>query len=293
METKRPQNIQEARRQRRLRRLRRRRIAIVVSAVVLALIVLMGVLMALMDVTAIYVEGETRYTYEEIVKESGLEVGQNLLSVNKRTAHEQLTEAFPYLDTIEIDNASFSELRITVTEVKEMAAVQVGKEYIIVGENNRALERLPSKEVPKNLLKIKGATLESETIGKDLMDERSLSICKTIIDAAKTYGVEGITSIDITKKNEISFWLNKKLQVQLGNETNILTQIAVLSNTLPTLYEKNGKNAAGLYDMSTYSDNNPDNDRSVYTPEELLEQAKEQEKKEKEEEKKPEEPAAE
>ena len=186
METKRPQNIQEARRQRRLRRLRRRRIAIVVSAVVLALIVLMGVLMALMDVTAIYVEGETRYTYEEIVKESGLEVGQNLLSVNKRTAHEQLTEAFPYLDTIEIDNASFSELRITVTEVKEMAAVQVGKEYIIVGENNRALERLPSKEVPKNLLKIKGATLESETIGKDLMDERSLSICKTIIDAAKT-----------------------------------------------------------------------------------------------------------
>ena len=79
---------------------------------VLVLLNGIGVLMALMDVTAIYVEGETRYTYDQIVKESGLEVGQNLLSVNKQEAHDRLIKAFPYLDTVEIDNASFSKLRI-------------------------------------------------------------------------------------------------------------------------------------------------------------------------------------
>lgn len=283
METKRPENLQEARRRARQRRLRRRRIALVSGAVVLVLLIGIGVLLALMDVTAIYVEGETRYTYEQIVEKSGLQVGQNLLSVNKQTAHDRLREAFPYLATIEVGNASFSELCITVTEVEVMAAVQVEDEYIIVGENNRALERVSSKKVPKGLLKIKGATLQSEAVGSDLMDQRSLSICRSIISHAAAYGLEGITSIDITKKNEISFLLNKRLQVKLGNETNIPTQIAVLVNTLPDFYETNGKEATGLYDMSTYSDNDTGNDRGVFTSEELLEQ--EEDKKQQEDKK--------
>lgn len=278
METKRPENLQEARRQAYRRRLRRRRIALVVSALMLVLLIGVGVLMALMDVTAIYVEGETRYSYEQIVDKSGLDVGQNLLSVNKQEAHDRLREAFPYLATIEVGNASFSELRITVTEVQVMAAVRVGDDYIIAGENNRALERMPVKEAASDLLKIKGATLQSETIGDDLMDERSLRICQTIMAAAKQYGLDQLTSIDITQKNRISIKLNKRLQVMLGNETNIPTQIAVLTNVLPHVYENNGKKADGMLDMSSYSDDDPDNDQCPYKTKEMLEEAEKAEK---------------
>lgn len=280
METKRPENLQEARRAARRRRLRRRRIALVVSAVVIVLLISIGVLMAVMDVTAIYVEGETRYTYEQIVEKSGLEVGQNLLSVNKLSAHDRLKEAFPYLDTIEIGNASFSELSITVTEVKEMAAVRVGEDYIIAGENNRALERMPVKEAPKALLKVKGATLKSEKIGDELMDERSLRICQAIIDAVKQYGLNNLTSIDITQKNRISIKLDRRLQVMLGNENNIPTQIAVLTGILPVFYEKNGKEAAGMLDMTSYSDDDPDNDQCPYKTKEQLEEAEQSKKEE-------------
>ncbi len=280
METKRPENLQEARRQARRRRLRRRRITLVVSAVVIVLLIGIGVLMAVMDVTAIYVEGDTRYTYEQIVDKSGLDVGQNLLSVNKQSAHDRLLEAFPYLATVEVGNASFSELRITVTEVKEMAAVLVGDDYIIAGENNRALERMPKKEAPKTMLKIKGATLQSETIGQDLMDERSLRICQTIISAADQYGLDNLTSIDITQKNRISIKLDKRLQVMLGNENNIPTQVAVLTGILPVFYEKNGKDAEGMLDMTSYSDDDPDNDQCPYKTKEQLEQSQQSKKEE-------------
>ncbi len=289
METKRPENLQEARRQARRRRLRRRRIALVVSAVVLVMLIGLGVLMAVMDVTAIYVEGDTRYTYEQIVEKSGLEVGQNLLSVNKQEAHDRLREAFPYLSTIEVGNASFSELRINVTEVIEMAAVRVGDDYIIVGENNRALERMPLKEAPSAMLKIKGATLLSEKIGEDLMDERSLRICQIIIDAAQQYGLDNLTSIDLTQKNRINIKLDKRLQVMLGNETNIPTQIAVLVSTLPTLYENNGKDVTGQLDMTSYSDDDPDNNKSPFKSKEQLEEEEKKQQQAKEEAKKEEE----
>lgn len=273
METKRPETLQEARRQARRRRLRRRRITLVVSAVVIVLLISIGVLMAVMDVTAIYVEGDTRYSYEQIVDKSGLDVGQNLLSVNKQEAHDRLLEAFPYLATVEVGNASFSELRITVTEVEEMAAVLVGEDYVIVGVNNRALERMPKNEAPKSMLKIKGATLQNEAIGQDLMDERSLRICQTIISAARQYGLDNLTSIDITQKNRISIKLDKRLQVMLGNENNIPTQIAVLTGILPVFYEKNGKEAEGMLDMTSYSDDDPDNDQCPYKTKEQMEQA--------------------
>jgi len=270
METKRPENLQEARREARRRRLRRRRIALVVSAVVLVLLIGIGVLLAVMEVTAIYVEGDTRYSYEQIVDKSGLDVGQNLLSVNKQEAYDRLRDAFPYLETIEVGNASFSELRITVKEVKIMAAVQVGEEYVIVGENNRALERVTADKVPANLLKIKGATLRSETIGKDLLDDRSLGICRTLITASKQYGLSGITLVDITQKTRISFRLKDRLEVVLGNETNIVNQVASLVKSLPHLSDEKGEVLEGLYDMINFSDGNPGNDRGFFTPQEDL-----------------------
>ncbi|MBO5913737.1 MAG: hypothetical protein J6Q72_00140, partial [Clostridia bacterium] len=58
--------------------------------------------------------------------------------------------------------------------------------------------------------------------------------------------------------------------VVLGNETNIPSQIKMLADTLPVLYQNNGLEASGRLDMTTYADDDPNNDKAIFTPAELL-----------------------
>jgi len=295
MNEKRPDNIQEARKI--ARRRRRRRLMILRTSIVLAvvlLLVLVGALVVMkiigtqqskrgettsfLAVKEIRVEGDTRYTVEELIERSGLYVGQSLLGVNKVQAHDALLAAFPYLSTVEIGNASFDVLRIRVTETKVLGAVEMADGWMIVGENNHALELLPADQpVPEGTLRIRGASLEGERIGAALLDERSLRICRTLAAAANLYGLDSMTTIDITEKTNISLLLNERMQVILGNETNMPAQIETLVDTLPTLLKNNGQDAAGRLDMTSYADDDPNNNRSVYTPQELLDSLKQPE----------------
>ncbi len=282
-------NIRQARqeyRRRRRRKLMIRRTIIVCAVLLLVLLAIAWGVMSIVGtqqskqkvttdflaVQEIVVEGDTRYSAETIIETSGLYVGQSLFGVNKVQAHDLLKEQLPYLDTVEIGNKSPFTLRIRVTEEPVMGAVKVKKTWYILGENNKALEHITKGDPPKGTLKIVGATLENQEVGESLLDERSLRVCQTLVTAAEQYGLEGMTTIDMTDKTKVSLLINQRLKVILGNETNMPTQIEMLADTLPTLYDNNGKKVEGELDMTSYADDDPDNDRAVYTPPELLHQ---------------------
>jgi len=282
-----PANSAQARQALRKRRRRRRRLlqtaitlsVLLVLALVIALVVLRSIGVAaskngettsFLAVKAIEVEGDSRYTHEEIIEKSGLYVGQSLLAINKVRAHDALLSAFPYLNRVEIGNSRFDTVRIAVEETKVMGAVETANGWMVVGTNNRALELLEEAALPEGILQIKGASLTGEAIGKPLLDERSLGVCTTLTKAAETVGLTGLSGIDITEKTNIHVWWNGRLQVVLGNESNLVTQIEAFHNLLPTLVKNNGDSVAGRLDMTSYADDNPNNDRGIYTPPDLL-----------------------
>lgn len=249
-------------------------VALIATAVVLKIVAdqksAKGESVNFLAVKEIVVEGETRYTDKQIIEASKLFVGQSLLSVNKVAAHDNLTVAFPYLETVEVSNASFYTLRIRVTEVPEMAVVACDDQWMILGDNNRALALVEEADIPESLVRIKGASFEQQVVGKSLLDERSLRICETLITAAKRYDLKNMTTIDISTKTKIFLMLDERMQVVLGNETNLANQVQVLVDTLPTLYRNNGEDAAGRVDMMFYADTNSTNDKVIYTPPEVL-----------------------
>lgn len=290
MKTQQPDNLNQARQL--ARRRRRRRLMIIRTAIVLSIVLLLALVgtLVVMKIVAtqqskrgettgflavreIVVEGDTRYTPEQLIEKSGLYVGQSLMGVNKVRAHELLMQNFPYLNTVEIGNASFDTLRIRVTETEVLGAVQAGDEWFIVGVNNHALEKLAADALPAGVLRIVGAALEGETVGQPLLDERSLRVCRTLVSSASLYQLEGMTTVDITEKTNVSILLDERIRVVLGNETNIPAQVEMLVDTLPVLYQNNGLEAAGRLDMTTYADEDPNNDKAVFTPSELLTQS--------------------
>ncbi len=277
----------EAKRAERRRRRRRRqmvRTAVVLSVVLVFLAaVAVGIMFLIgsasskrgdttsfMAVKAITVEGDSRYTDEQIIEASGLYVGQSLFGVNKAKAHDRLLETFPYLAYVEVRNSSFTDMCITVQETAVMGAVQIGERWMVVGENNHALELLEAADLPADILRIQGAGLQGEAIGRPLLDQRGLGVCRTLLDAAKACELTGISTIDMTKKTNVQFWWKEQVRVVLGNESQLATQVEAFADLLPTLLKNNGDTVSGRLDMSTYSDDDVANDKAIFTPADLL-----------------------
>ncbi len=284
-----PINSIEARRAEKRRRRRRRRIIRLVTVLFVAVFLIAAIVWGIVEITKAskgesasffgvkeitveFVDGEgtVRYPKEDIIRASGLFVNQSLLAVNKVQASNSVLQQFPYLDYVEVKNTSFSTVCIRVAEAEVLAALQLPHDWLIVGKNNHILEQVTTENLPADLPRIIGAAPVETALGGDALDERSLRICTTIIDAVEKNELQGITAIDVTEKTSLSLWWKDQVEILLGNESNLTAQVTAFTRLLPTLIEKNGETVAGQVDMTSYADDKGENDRAVYTPADSL-----------------------
>ena len=284
-----PINSVQARRAEKRRRLRRRRIIRLTTVLFVAVFLIAAIVWGIVEITRAskgesasffgvkeitveFVDGEgtVRYPKEDIIRASGLFVNQSLLAINKVQASNSVLQQFPYLDYVEVKNTSFSTVCIRVAEAEVLAALQLPQDWLIVGKNNHILEQVTTESLPADLPRIIGASPVETTLGGDALDERSLRICTTVIGAIETNELEGVTAIDVTEKTDLRLWWRDRLEVLLGNESNLAAQVTAFDLMLPTLVEKNGESVAGQLDMTSYADDKSENDRAVYTPADAL-----------------------
>ncbi len=273
----------EERRRRRRRRLFIRRSVIVLTALLLLAALVWGVIeiirassgksTAFLGVKSIIVEhvdgeGTVRYADEDIIAASGLHVNQSLLSLNKVQASERVLAQFPYLDFVEVKNTSFSTVCIRVAETKVIAAVQSDDAWLIVGANNHVLEQVTTDALPAGVIRVVGAVPLNSTPGADALDSRDMNIVTTLTQAIEENRLSSMTTIDLAEKTDLRVWWNDRVEILLGNETNMPLQMTRFSELLPNLIGKNGENIYGQLNMVFFADDNPDNDRAVFTPKE-------------------------
>ena len=272
-----------AARKRKRRRLKMMRMAIVLTvllllALIIALVVLHisgsiakhnGTKTEFLAVTAIDVTEDTRYTPEEIIEASGLFVGESLLVVNKVEAHNAILAQFPYLDYVDVSNSSFSTIHITVRETTVLGAVQLTDGFMVMGENNHALEQLAEEALPADMLRVYGADTVGQTVGETLLAERDMQMCRTLFAAAESYQLDNMSRIDLTEKTNVRIRWKEQIDVVLGNESNLAAQIKALTGILPTLLANNGDAVTGRLDMTSYADDDASNDRAIFSPMEV------------------------
>lgn len=76
-------------------------------------------------VETITVTGNQRYTQEEIVAASGIELGDNLYSLNKVRINQNIRTVLPYIGDLTINRSLPSSIVITVTEWEAVAQIAV------------------------------------------------------------------------------------------------------------------------------------------------------------------------
>ena len=142
------------------------------------LFVLMMLTLAILSVTVFFnaetilVEGNNRYTAEELLDAGGLEIGQNLFRLDKFEVIDQM-ESLPYVKTVTIKRRLPNTLSVKVVENQPVVWVETETGAALLNEEYRVLEMLtlPSEILPPEESAEEEPTEKSEDTEENIEEE--------------------------------------------------------------------------------------------------------------------------
>lgn len=187
----------------------------------------------------ILVEGNLRYTQEEILAASGIETGDNLFLLNKVAAVQSICDALPYIESASIRRGLPSTLRISVTECRAAAAVSDGAGgFWFVSIKGKLLEQ--SGVRPEGLPLVTGETVQAGVPGGALRfadgGETRLEALLTLLDAAQQQGVlSGLGGVELSDDTRLRFTYLNRFTVELPWDSDYGRRLRYLLRTVEEL----------------------------------------------------------
>ena len=94
----------------------------------------------LFNIDKITVTGETRYEEKEVIYESGVQEGQNLITLDSSAVEKRLLGALPYVDEVKVHKRMPTGLEIELTPAEAAVVVNKGSSYYLVSKNGRIMD---------------------------------------------------------------------------------------------------------------------------------------------------------
>lgn len=157
---------------------RRRRGRFVFLYKLLSVLVICGVVIAALTlffrVDSVEIQGNQRYTADEIRRESGVETGDNLFLLNKYRIAGSLLSKLPYIEQVRISRRLPDHLVIRVTECSTVLAITQGGSAWLVSPSGKIVAQTAESEA-SNYAVIDGCQLLSPSVGSGIAMETALS----------------------------------------------------------------------------------------------------------------------
>lgn len=197
---------------------------------IIALVVLVILARTLLfNCNSIEVEGNSRYTAEEVIERSALTMGESLLSIDTERA-QTLISTLDYIDTAKVEKIFPTKIKITVTEAEKWYCVRQDGRTVTVSHGGKIIEQTAQPGLPV----IIGYEAENLDSGKLLTSavEGKQSIPADILTAAQTAGVKNITEIDITDRFSITILCDGRITLEIGNMTDLENKLSVAAQLI-------------------------------------------------------------
>ena len=205
---------------------------LIIIVIVIVFIILANTV--LFKCTRINVSGNVKYTSDEIIEKSGLQIGENLLKINVTDARDNIVASLAYIDDAEVKKSFPTNINITVTEAEKAYCISEGGVTAAISRKGKILEHCEAGDLPI----VKGFEPESLETGRWLKSktEGKTELPESIFKAADKTSLKNITEIDITDKFSIKVVVENRVILNLGSadeiESKFLVAVELINNQL-------------------------------------------------------------
>ncbi len=203
---------------------------IVVGAIVTSLTVFL-------KVSEIEVSGTTRYDAKDIIKTSGIEVGDNMILLNKFEVADRILEEYPYIERIKIRRRFPDKFTFEITERVPSAYVMSGETRWLIDKYAYIVE-LVENDTEIKLPKITGVSVLSPRLGEQLKlenEDQLPVLCEVLTSVSVAELTEKINRIEIEKLYDLNLVYDSRFMVNLGDTTSLSQKIEMLRAVLREL----------------------------------------------------------
>lgn len=188
-------------------------------------------------IKTIDVSGNTLYTTEQVIEQSGVKTGDNLFRTDTKAVENRISSAFPYFESVIVKRNLASTLTITVKEATPAVSINYNdNEFMVVSTTGRILETGLSspRDGTAEVYGMEMTELRSGTQYKD-KDSIKKTVLDEIITESKKLGLNKITKIGMTERTDIRLIYNGTIKIKLGSSQDIPFKLSYIKSVIDKL----------------------------------------------------------
>ena len=186
---------------------------------ILAAVAVVAALTLFFKVQTIEVSGSNRYRDDDIIAASGVEIGDNLVLLDRYRVSQRIYTSLPYVTDVRPKPKFPNTLEIEVVETRAVAAIQGGGGFWLISADGKILEAVDSS-VAADYLQIKGLWAVEPAVSSMLVlqEESPVSIdrLRSLLNALlEQDALTRTDTIDCTDPRELILEYDGRFRVEI------------------------------------------------------------------------------
>jgi len=209
---------------------------------------------AFFRVNEITVAGNSRYSAQEIIDASGVELGNNLCLINAPQTSQNILGRLPYVKTVAPVRRLPDTLELKITETVAAAALETEEGWWLVDAGGKLLET-GEESIRGELPLIMGIIPVTPTLGMpmavELAEQTRLDSVEGLLTALDERGMAGNVKgfIDLTSASTLYFGYGEALTVAMPMNGDFQWLVFALQRAIEAL-EQQGETVTGTLDLT-------------------------------------------
>lgn len=224
------------------------------------------------QVETIAVTGNSRYTQDEIIAASGVQVGDNLFRMNKKQISQEILHQLPYVESVSILRGLPSTITFQVTEWDAVAQIEVyaqgqteeseeegesqqaaAKEAWLISVGGKLLEPVSaSRTAPISVTGLTALAPEAGSMLAVPQDQQSkLTALTNVLEQLQQQGmISRVSSIDLTHASYMILRLDGSIDAKLPLTGDTAYYLRALNAAVEEENRRRGGQAVGTMDLT-------------------------------------------
>lgn len=230
------------------------------------------------------VSGTEKYTPWQIREASGIQEGENLLSVSEARLSSRIEDNLPYVNKVRVKIRLPDTVCIYIEELDVVYSVASGDgQWWLMRADGRIVDKTNAAEAER-YTKLEGLKLadpaigqqavaaenvpdatvpDAETVPVTVTGAQRLQTAITIMEFLEGSGIIGdASSISVENMNDLQLWYGDRFQVLLGDTTDLGYKISAMRSAIDQM----GQYQSGMLDVSFTVDTGSGQKEVIYTP---------------------------